>query len=71
MSGSISLFCIIHGEQDATPFSVRVKKANTIDELKDLIDLVSITFVCLTSRCCFPSSRPLKPADADRVKASD
>lgn len=37
MSTSISLFCIVHREQDATPFPVRVNREDTIGELKELI----------------------------------
>ena len=39
MSESVSLFCIVHGEQDATPFSIRVSGENTVDELKKFIKL--------------------------------
>ena len=37
MSNLLTLFCMVHGNSDAQPFSVEVSKEATIGELKDLI----------------------------------
>ncbi|KAF8415559.1 hypothetical protein EV426DRAFT_57687 [Tirmania nivea] len=71
MSGFVSLFCIVHGEQDAAPFPVRVNGGNTIGELKDIIKEKNPNDFRHIDARHLKLWKWNQPADADRVSDLD
>ena len=69
MSTSMSLFCLVFGEKDEQPFSVRVNGGNTVDKLKKLIKEVKPNRLKDIHAHHLQLWKWNQPGDADRVEA--